>query len=83
MSLVAANEIPREVPLAAHDSLAVVLSTEDSLFLFIVLPSFPPGFALPSLSLQLFPRNTRVGELQTKLLSPLASLYMSDEVRFR
>lgn len=42
----------------------------------------PSGCWLPSLPLQRFPRLYQ-RELQTKLLSILASLYVSDEIRFK
>lgn len=53
--LVTAHEIPKLVPLEAVGSFSVMLSDEDSLFSFPVLPSSPSE--LPSLPLQLFPRD--------------------------
>lgn len=80
MPLAAAEEIPKQVPLKpmAHVQSGPAWKTICS------LPCPPsPLQALPALpALQSFPRQDW-RELQTKLLSPRASSYMSDEIRFK
>lgn len=58
MPLVAADEIPKQVPLEAHGSFSIVLSNEDDLFLFPAHPLPLQAWAAP-LPLQLFPKQTR------------------------
>lgn len=87
MPLVAADEVPTQIPLEAHGSLSIVVRDEDNLFLPLAHPCLPSRLSCPlprpnPVPLQLFPRNGWTA-LQTKLLSPLASLYMSDEIRFK
>lgn len=74
-ALVAADEIQKQVSLGAHGSFSVMLDVE-------ICSSLPFRLMLLSLPLPLFPRHYQ-RELQTKLFSILASLYVSDEIRFK